>query len=107
MAKYSYTSGMEDRGLDWLFIRIVPQFSQDLKAGRTSQASKDISTAFTNIFGTSGYSVVILENYIIPDGRGGYYNCIYFYNQQDPRRLPTDNIRFHDGAQDLRATFKP
>ena len=106
MAKYSYVKGMEDRGLDWLFIKITPQFGTDIKPGRTSQASKEVSSAFQAIFGTSNYQVVILENYIIANGLGGFYNCIYFYNQNDARRLPGDNIRFHDGAQDLRSNFK-
>jgi hypothetical protein len=107
MAKYSYTSGMEDRGLDWLFIPIQAQLARNMKAGLTTVASKAISEAFQQIFGTNGYSCVILENQIVPDGRGGYYIAIYFYNQRDSRRLESDNIRFHDGAQDLPATFKP
>jgi hypothetical protein len=107
MAKYSYTSGMENRGLDWVFIPIVPQFSQDIKASRTSLASKNVSNAFFTIFGSTSYKIVILENYIIPDGQGGFFVCIYFYNQNDSRRLPGDTIRFHDGAQDLPTNFKP
>jgi hypothetical protein len=102
MAKYSYVAGMEDRGLEWLFIKIIPQFGTDIKPDRTTDNSKEVSGAFQSIFGAGNpYQVVILENYIISDGRGGFYQCIYFYNQNDSRRLPGDNIRFHDGAQDL------
>jgi hypothetical protein len=101
MAKYSYVSGMEDRGLDWLFVKIEPQYGTDIKPGRTTDASKAISGAFAAIFGGTNYEVVILENYMIPDGVGGYMACIYFYNENDIRRLPNDNIRFHEGAQDL------
>jgi hypothetical protein len=107
MAKYSYINGMEDRGLNWVFIPIVAEAPSTIKAGRTSQNMKNIQNAFQAMFGSTKYDVVILENYVVPDGRGQWLNAILFYDQNDARRLTGDGIRFHDGAQDLPVKRKP
>lgn len=106
MAKYSYISGMETRGLTWVFIPISSTGGTS-KAGQTSAVMNSILSAYKNFFASvpatnnDALQIIILENLIIQDGRGGFVNAVFFYNPNDPRRLPGDNIRFHDGAQDL------
>lgn len=105
MANYSYTAGMENRGLNWIFIRMSTEFSP--KAGVTSNFMKEIQLQLSNFYAAvpisnaAAQQIVILENYVVPTGTGAFFNAIFFYNPNDPRRLPGDNIRFHNGGQDL------
>lgn len=105
MAKYSYTAGMENRGLNWIFIRMSPELSP--KAGVTSNTMKSLMSALSSFYASvppsnnAAQQIIILENYIVPSGTGAFFNAIFFYDPNDPRRLPGDNIRFHEGAQDL------
>jgi hypothetical protein len=105
MANYSYTAGMENRGLNWIFIRINAELTP--KAGVTSNAMKAIQTALSSYYASiplsnsAAQQVVILENLMIPNGAGAFFQAIFFYDPNDPRRLPGDNIRFHSGGQDL------
>jgi hypothetical protein len=105
MAKYSYTPGMEGRGLNWIFIRINAEISP--KTGVLSNTMKAIQGALSAYYASippsnnAALQIIILENLLIPNGAGAFWNAVYFYDPNDPRRLPGDNIRFHDGAQDL------
>ena len=96
---------MENRGLNWVFIRIAAELSP--KAGVTSNTMKSIMSALSSFYASrqpsnaAAEQIIILENYIVPNGTGAFFLAIFFYDPNDPRRLPGDNIRFHEGAQDL------
>jgi hypothetical protein len=98
MANYSYTAGMEGRGLEWIFVPMAVQTAP--KAGIFGGYMKILQTAISSYFSSlpvgTGAQIIILENYVIPSGTGSFYNCIFLYNPLDPRRIPGDNIRFHD-----------
>jgi hypothetical protein len=106
MAKYSYTPGMEERGLNWIFTTLSTAAGVT-KADQTNPNMRAIFSAYKNYFASApitneaAQQIVILENLIIPNGTGSVINAVFFYNPNDRRRLPGDNIRFHDGAQDL------
>jgi hypothetical protein len=109
MAKYSYTAGMEARGLNWIFTPINTA-AGTAKAGSASANMLAIQTTYRNFFASvpvknnEALQIIILENLIISSG-AGFINAVFFYNPNDPNRLPGDNIRFHDGAQDLGIKF--
>ena len=105
MANYSYTAGMENRGLEWIWIPMTPNAAP--KAGVLSNYMKALQSAIGAFYASvpisnaAAQQIVILENYVVPSGTGSFFNVIFFYNPTDPRRLTGDNIRFHNGGQDL------
>jgi len=106
MANYSYTAGMETRGLNWIFSKIDTLSAP--KAGVTSGNMSALQGSVKSFFASRAinsefYSnqIIILENLLLADGRGGFFNALFVYDPNDPRRLPGDNIRFHDSGQDL------
>jgi hypothetical protein len=111
MANYSYTQGMESRGLNWVFINVT---QQTITFGVTNSNAKRLGdtlsgktsfggTGVPNTPGGDGTDILVLENNLISNGAGSYVQAMFIYDMNDPRRLPGDGIRFHNGGSFIAA----
>ena len=94
---------MESRGLSWLWINLQP--SRTVTSNVPGSNEKAVQDAISSYARTDDNrpDIVILENYIVADGRGGFYCCMLVYDMNCVNRRPGDGIRFHDGGSYLAA----
>jgi hypothetical protein len=107
MANYSWVSGMENRGLNWQFIKMDANnngtniiIQQGKVSTGTNAQAKYLGDPLA--FGIQP-DLIILENYIVSSGNGLFLNAVLVYDTNDPRRLPGDGIRFHNGGSFIAA----
>ena len=102
---------MEPRGLNWVLSKVsnlsVTSGTNNVNATQLlSKLSGKTSFGSTGVAGTpggDGTDIVVLENFLISDGGGAFLQCLFIYDMNDPRRLPGDGIRFHNGGSFIAA----